>query len=98
MDRDIWLEHMESRCGCDDDGFEPEVEPEAEPDAAQAVADDAARRVARNTTGDTKRTALAMGVDLLGDFRFMEGHRCTSDCRREGCEVVQGWQRRAEAE
>lgn len=40
-----------------------------EPDAAQAVADDAARRVARNTTGDTKRTALAMGVDLLGGVK-----------------------------
>jgi hypothetical protein len=39
------------------------------PDTAQAVADDAARRVARNTTGDTKRTAQAMGVDLLGGVK-----------------------------
>jgi hypothetical protein len=26
--RDIWLEHMEDRCGCSDDGFEPEQEAE----------------------------------------------------------------------
>lgn len=60
--RDEWLEHMEDRCGCSDDGFEPEQEAEI---AAQKVADDAALRVARGSIKDSKLLIeRALGVKL----------------------------------
>lgn len=36
--------------------------------------------------------------DIHEKLLSAQGHRCTSDCRREGCEKVWSWQRRAEAE
>jgi hypothetical protein len=61
-DRDIWLEHMEDRSGCSDDGFEPEQEAETE---AQRVEDEAARRVAANSfKGSKMLIERALGVRL----------------------------------
>jgi hypothetical protein len=75
MSSDREMDHLENMSGMNSSRHHEQPycyhttdEQEAEI-AAQAVADDAARRVARNTTGDTKRTALAMGVDLLGGVK-----------------------------